>query len=288
MSDSLTSLTGSLRPLLAALVLVSCPARVPLLAAQSATQAPAQDPATQPAAPQFDVAAIHQNVTDQSGRSHIYSSPWDGQFRTVNLSLRSLMQWAFETPETRILGGPAWVDTANWDIHAKADPSLDAQLKPLTSDAGRQLKEEMVQSLLMDRFKLILHNETRELPIYNLVVAKGGPKLGATQADGTTVNRGRDHIEVQASDSIAVLAQELSKVVGRDVIDNTGITGRYDLKLKWTPDDSSVPQSPGGAPADSGPSIFTAVEEQLGLKLESAKGPVHVLVIDHAEMPTVN
>jgi uncharacterized protein (TIGR03435 family) len=90
------------------------------------------------------------------------------------------------------------------------------------------------------------------------------------------------------SNSLAVLAEELSKVVGRDVVDETRITGRYDLKLRWTPDDATEPQFLNGAPVDSGPSIFTALEEQLGLKLEPAKGQVQVLVIDHVEMPSAN
>ena len=107
----------------------------------------------------------------------------------------------------------------------------------LTSDTGREQKGKMVQALLADRFRLAMHNETRELPIYTLIVAKGGPKLGALQESGSSVNTGNGRIEVQMSNSVAVLAEELSKVVGRDVVDKTGIAGRYDLKLRWTPDD---------------------------------------------------
>ena len=240
----------------------------------------------------FDVAAIHQNIDDRSGHNHIYSSPNDGHFRAVNVSAKMLVRWAFEMPETRILGGPAWMNSTMFDIDATADSVVDAQMAGLNSAVGRQEKERMVRALLGERFKLVSHIETRELPIYALVAAKGGPKLGAIQTGGTTINTGRARMEVQGSNSIALLAEELAKIVGRVVVDKTGVEGRYDLKLSWTPDDgaASVVNGSGGssATADSGPSIFTSIEEQLGLKLESRKGPVEVLVIDHAEMPSEN
>jgi uncharacterized protein (TIGR03435 family) len=182
-------------------------------------------------------------------------------------------------PETRILDAPGWARSTYFNIDATADSSVDAQLKGLSSDAGRKQKEKMVKALLADRFKLVTHTETRELPIYALVVANGGAKLGTLQESGTSINRGSDRIEVQASNSVSTLAEQLSMIAGRDVVDKTGITGRYNLKLQWTPDDAA---------ADSGPSLFTALEEQLGLKLEPAKGPVPVLVIDHVETPTAN
>src|ERR1700728_5013490 len=116
----------SLPGLFLGFILVFCPAFSSAIAAQPLNPAAPQAPAAPAATATFDVAAIHQNLIDQSGRSHIYSSPGDGQFRTVNLSLRALMQWAFEMPETRILGGPSWVESTKWDIEAKADSSVDA------------------------------------------------------------------------------------------------------------------------------------------------------------------
>jgi len=199
-----------------------------------------------------------------------------------------LIHWAYEMPETRILDAPGWARSTMFNIEAAADPSIDAALRNLASDAGRKQKERMVEALLADRFKLATHFETRELPIYNLVTAKGGPKLGDSKSQGTTVNHGRDHIEVEGSSSTALFAEELSKEVGRPVADKTAITGRYHLTLKWTPDDAAGPSPGSGAASDSGPSIFTALEEQLGLKLLPAKGPVQVLVIDHVEMPSAN
>jgi uncharacterized protein (TIGR03435 family) len=230
-------------------------------------------------APVFDVAAIHPHIPDPHEHNSIWSSPGDGRFRAENVSVVMLIHWAYEMPETRILNAPGWAGTTYFNIDATADPSILAALQKLTSDAGRRQKEKMVQALLADRFKLSMHAESRELPIYTLVVAKGGPKLGVLRDSGATINRGSDRIEVQTSNSVSTLAEQLSMIVGRDVVDQTAITGRYNLKLQWTPDDAA---------ADSGPSIFTALEEQLGLKLEPAKGPVQVLVIDKVEMPSAN
>ncbi len=245
----------------------------------NASAAPQQQSAPSAApAPVFDVAAIHVHESLPHEHNSIWSSPFDGHFRAENVSVVMLIHWAYEMPETRILDAPGWARSTYFNIDATADPSVDQQLKGLTSDAGRKVKEAMVRALLADRFKLATHTEMRELPIYTLVVAKGGPKLGALQENGTSINRGSDRIEVQTSNSVSTLAEQLSMIVGRDVVDKTGIAGRYNLKLQWTPD----------AAADSGPSIFTALEEQLGLKLEPAKGPVQVLVIDRVEMPTAN
>jgi uncharacterized protein (TIGR03435 family) len=247
-----------------------------------------QAPAAQAeSSPQFDVAAIHLHESQPHEHNSIWSSPFDGKFRAENISALALIHWAYEMSESRIVGAPAWTSSTYFNIEAAADPSLDQQLKGLTSDAGRQQKEKMVQSLLADRFKLVTHTETRVLPIYELVAAKGGPKLGPLQDSGSSINIGFGRIDVQMSDSVAVLAEELSKIVGRNVVDKTGITGRYALKLRFTPDQG--PAMLNGQPTtDPPPDLFTALQEQLGLKLEPARGPVAVLVIDHIAMPTEN
>lgn len=241
-----------------------------------------------PAAPAFDVAAIHQHLSEPHEHNSIWSSPFDGHFKAENMNLIGLIHWAYDVPETRILGAAGWVHSTMFNIDATSDSSVDEQLRGLISDAGRRLKQKMVQALLADRFKLVMHTETRALPIYALEVAKGGPQLGATQIEGTTVNHGRGHIEVESANSAATFAEELSKEVGRDVIDRTGIEGRYKIALTWAPDDRTAAPDGSAASTDSGPSIFTALEEQLGLKLASDKGPVSVFVIDHAEMPSTN
>ena len=155
----------------------------------------------------------------------------------------------------------------------------------------------MFQQLLAERFKLAVHWETRELPVYAMVVAKKGPRLDPTKEldghSGTSSNNGELTARgVTLAQMADVLTQELSRELGRVVIDKTGIQGRYDCALKWRPDTGEARRNDGTdgsvAPTDSGPSIFTAIQEQLGLKLESTKGPVQVLVIDRVEMPSEN
>ena len=240
-----------------------------------------------PSAPAFDVAAIHLHESLPHEHNSIWSSPFDGNFHAENISVITLIDWAYETPDTRILGAPGWASSTMFNIEARANSTVDQQMHSLTGEEGRKWKEKMVQALLADRFQMAMHYETRELPIYDLVVAKNGPKLGAVQNSGSSVNVWYGRMEVQMPNSVAVLADELSKVAGRDVVDKTGIAGRYDLKLRFTPDQG--PAMLNGQPIpDAPPDLFTALQEQLGLKLVPEKGPVRVLVIDRISMPTAN
>jgi uncharacterized protein (TIGR03435 family) len=270
-----------LRWLCAAVVLTSAVAfATGSCAAQTTAAAPAQS-----ALPEFDVVAIHPHNPQPHERSHIVDSA--GRFTTINVDLKAILQWAYDLPQSRIVGGPSWLGSARWDIEAKADDALDMQ-KDYDATAARQQKRQMVQALLAERFHLAVHRETRQLPIYDLEVAKDGPKFTATKADGSRFDRSNGRIAVEGGDNtVAVLAEQLAETLGRVVVDKTGIAGRYKMALTWTPDDRAAPPSSGTAD-DSGPSIFTALEEQLGLKLESDKGPVEVLVVDGAEMPSEN
>ena len=204
---------------------------------------------------------------------------------------------AYGLPGNRIIDGPKWLDTTRFDIDAKMDDSVADHLRTLAHGPRRLETQAMFQQLLADRFKLAVHWETRELPVYTLTVAKKGPKLQptkeATEGSGTSSHNNGLGSEFTAKgvtlpELAGALTQELSRELGRDIIDKTEIKGRYDLTLKWTtPDAGAAPDNPASS-ADSGPSIFTALQEQLGLKLEPAKAPVQVLVIDHAEMPSEN
>ena len=263
---------------------------------------PSQPPASTSAAaapPVFEVAAIKEN---KSGSVSSHSDTKDGRFTATNVSLRSLMQYeAYGIPGSRILGGPKWLDSTRFDIEAKMDDSVADHLRTLARSQRELETQAMFQQLLADRFKLAVHWETRELPIYALVVAKKGPKLQPTKdftgSPGTSSNGSQSGSQFNATGvTLPQLAEALTRVLfrelGRDIIDKTGVEGRYDLTLKWAPDTgaSSLPRATGGeaSSADLGPSIFTAIQEQLGLKLEPTKGPVQVLVIDHAEMPSEN
>jgi len=233
--------------------------------------------------PTFDVSVIRPTSSLLNDHSHIWSAPDDGHFKAQNVTLKQLIQSSFAMPDSRILGGPSWLGSAKFDLEAKADPAVDTRMKALSQDDARQQKQAMQQAMLADRFHLVTHTETRELPIYALVAVKGG-QIPLAKSGGTTVNTGKDHLSIEGGDNtMALLADALSQAVGRVVVDKTGITGRYFVTLKWTPDGAPASEKP-----DAPPSIFTALQEQLGLKLEPQKAPVPVLVIDRAEMPSDN
>jgi uncharacterized protein (TIGR03435 family) len=231
----------------------------------------------QTSAPAFEAATIKPAAPSPDGHTHINYPP-DDRFSAINITILSLMQWAYGMPERQILDGPPWLGTTRFDIQAKDDTG--DQMKRLTWEQGSELKRRMVQALLADRFQLKLHQETRTLSAYDLVVSKGGSKLQSSQAHGKSVGTSRTYFNGQGL-TTTLIAQELSRIAGRAVIDKTNLTGRYDFKLQWTPDDAPATE-------DSAPSLFTAIQEQLGLKLEPAKEPVPVLVIDHVDLPTPN
>jgi uncharacterized protein (TIGR03435 family) len=254
--------------------------------------------------PAFDVVSVKPNNSGDRGMRIMFNS--DG-YSATNVSPKLLIQVAYGIREDLISGTPGWADSARYDFAAKvAGPDVDA-LKKLSPEQRRS----MLQPALADRFKLKVHTETKQLPVFELVVAKGVSKLkeatpGDTYANGIKgpdgvgrggmMRMGRGQLSGQAV-PIGNLVNMLSQQLHQTVIDKTGLAGKYDLELNWTPDQGSDPmfKGPDGAPprADtapdaSGPSIFTAVQEQLGLKLQSTKGPVETLVIDHIEMPSEN
>jgi uncharacterized protein (TIGR03435 family) len=199
----------------------------------------------------------------------------------------------FNSLDDKFPGIPDWAKTRRFDIEAKVSGE-DAETFRRLDFEQRQL---MVQAMLADRFKLQTHDEVLMQPVYVLAIAKGGPKLAeAKPAEGSdpggTIQRLRGQISgenVVVSQLVSVLTQTLD----RTVVDEAGLKGKYDFTLRWAPDDG-VTQPSAGADAErvtpdvSGPSIFTAVQEQLGLRLEPAKRPVECLVVDHVEMPSEN
>ena len=249
------------------------------------------------AQPAFDVVSIHPNNYDRSNHSHIYYSLGDSHFRSVNTTAIEIIQWAYEVPDSRILNAAAWTSSAKYDIEAKSDTAADAHFHALSTTVARREKSKMVQALLHDRFHLSAHIETRELPVYDLVVAKGGPKFSAVQdapkhIDSTSRGGSATLTITSSTHALNDLAELLYRYTGRVVIDKTGLTGNYTLALHFALlDDSRASIAASGlseAAQDTGPSVFTAVKEQLGLELKSGKAPVDVLVIDHIDRPTEN
>jgi uncharacterized protein (TIGR03435 family) len=221
-----------------------------------------------------------------------------GAFTVKGMTLKSLIKQAYGIEDDQISGAPKWVGSQTYDIEAKVDGADAATLEKLSEDQSKL----MFQSFLRDRFQLKAHWETKELPVLALVVAKGGPKLqqakpGDTYPDGIKgpdgkpeghagmMMWGRGRLTGQGI-PIADMVPPLTQELGRIVQDKTGLTGKYDIELRWTTDDA-VPDS-RSASDSPGPSIFTAMQEQLGLKLESQKAPVEVLLIDHVEQPPPN
>ncbi len=262
-------------------------------ASQPSAAAPAAvSPAVAPLA--FEVSTVKQN---KSGGPGSHSDFHDGRFVASNTTLKTIVQYqAYGVPESRIVGGPGWIGSQRFDMEAKIDSAALDRLRTLARDQSRIETRAMFQHLLADRFKFAAHWETRDLPVYVLVVQKKGASLHPSKepegSSSTSTNDGRFTGKGLTLTQLAdALTQELSRELGRVVIDKTGIQGRYDFALTWTPDTGASAVNNGAdasAQPDTGPSIFTAIQEQLGLKLESSKGPVQVLVIDHAEMPTEN
>lgn len=225
--------------------------------------------------PGFEVATIKPAAPSSDGHTHINYPPGD-RFSAINITALALMQWAYNMPQKQILDGPPWLSSTRFDIQAEGLPS--DQIKSLGSNQDR--KRLMVQALFADRFHLKFHQETRPLPAYDLILAKGGSKLPISQGNDNGIGIGSTHFNGKDL-TAATIAEELSQITGRIVVDKTKLPDRYDLKLQWTPDDAPATDS-------SAPSLFTAIQEQLGLKLEPVKEAVPVLVIDHVELPTAN
>lgn len=231
--------------------------------------------------PAFEVASIKPSPDAPGSVSGIFETK--GRISAKNVTLKRCVRGAYDIPESQILGGPKWADEDRYYIEAKAAvPAGDHELML------------MLQTLLAERFKLAFHREQRPVSGYRLVLGKGGLKARASVPDkGSTGNSRRGRIDAEGY-TINQLALRLSEVLHRPVLDATGTAGKFDFKLEWTPDDMqaklpSGDQRAGGAPdAGVGPSIFAALQEQLGLKLETGKILAAVLVIDSAEKPSEN
>jgi uncharacterized protein (TIGR03435 family) len=257
-------------------------------------------PATPPAAtastklPTFDVISV--KVNNSGSRNTSMGSTPDGLHATnIPAQLIFKQAFAYAVNDSLIFGAPAWAQTTRFDIDAKVSGPDVAAFKALTND---QLRPMIVQ-ILTARFQFASHPETRMLPEYALVIAKSGSKLQEFQpgndANGQPKRSGRMQVHDGAVTAQGVplepLIHFLSDRVGRPIEDKTGLTGIYDFTLQMGDEGHDGPArgpDPNSADAPTGPSIFTAVEEQLGLKLQSEKGPVQVLVIDHIEMPAAN
>ena len=251
----------------------------------------AQPTSPRPAFDSFEVATIKPTAPDWRGGRFIRMQSAH-QFVGRNHALKTLVAAAYNLSPQAISGGPAWVDSDHYDILAKTPgeirPNLDEQMS-------------MLRKLLADRFKLTFHREQKELSVYTLTVAKNGPKLKESAVLAEPAPEGPPPLIFVVSPQIVRLPgrdasmAELASVMQRDaldrpVIDKTGLAGRYDFDLEWTPDETQFGGALGNPPitGDSKPGLFTAIQQQLGLRLEATKGPVAMLVIDQVQRPSEN
>ena len=226
--------------------------------------------AAQPAL-EFDVASI-KPAPPGSGNTTMKFEP-GGRFRATGAPLNALIQMAYGVKDFQVSRGPKWADSESYDAY-------DIVAKPAAGvTLNRSQLKVALQALLADRFRLKIHREIKDLPMYSLVVAKNGPKLTKNiDAPGPEATMGSGQLK-GSKISMSILAGMLAQLLDRTVRDDTGISGDFDVKLNWDP----------GQTADmDGPSIFTALQEQLGLKLNAQKGPVEILIIDSAERPSGN
>jgi uncharacterized protein (TIGR03435 family) len=293
---------------IAALIAFASPIFVGLIGAPSIR-------AQSAARPEFEVISIKPDRSETGNISMNYEA---GRFTVRNLTLGRLISNAYSP--RKIVGAPDWLSSEKYDIDAKVEDSVAEKSRKLPLEQQWAQIMPMLQSALEERFQLKMSHESQELPVYALVVAKGGPKLTPTTLppfdpeqqgaanDQTRVNgnaaagtRGSRMPEygqfIATGQPIAVILGTLSRELGGQIVlDQTGLKGEYDFTLKWTPDSgfaastAASGQDSGTAPLPdpSGTSVFTALREQLGLKLEAKKAPVDVLVIDHVERPSGN
>ena len=238
--------------------------------------------AAQAAAPAFEVASVKPNTDAPLVFSGITAIS-NGRLSATAMTVKELIAGAYRMEVREITGGPGWIESDRYDIEARASDA-----------AGEPQLRLMLQTLLAERFRVRLHRETREGPVYALVVAPGGPKMKAFSGEcgdgpGLITLYGRLIGKCGSPDKIAA---SLSRVMDRPVIDRTALTGSFgDIRLDWVPDDTQFPGWGRGLKPVSDPagaSLFTAIQEQLGLRLEPARGPVEIVVIDAAERPAAN
>ncbi len=233
----------------------------------------AQPPAPRLLPPSFDVASVKLNQTGGDSR-RAATSP-GGKFTATNVTLKLLISRAYGVAEAQIQGGPGWIETETYDIAAKADTPLEMTREEL---------RPCLQGLLAERFQLAIHREPKRGAVFSLAaMAKNGQRLkehsGPGQAGISMSTDSGMAVITGTKTTMTRLAEYLSNQAGRPVIDNTELQGEYDFRVEWAPDEK---------PGSTRPSIFAALQEQLGLKLNATKGTIETIVVDRAERPSAN
>lgn len=292
----------------------------PVIHAQVSAQVSSGTQASDAPLPTFEVASVKKHPPENGQKEGFMMGGADvSEFRASNVTMKMLIATAYSVKEFQIGGGPSWINSERWDVDAKVEDSLAEQLQKLPRQQQQAEQALMLRSLLLDRFALAVTRGTKEGTVLALVVAKGGPKLkevappdpqaglgqlSAPVAPGqrSTPPPGQALMMMNGSTGLATIASnavpiaslvnQLSQMVGQQVVDQTGLKGTYQYTLRFAPQGGlpgmPPPQEGEAAPDNNTASIFTALQEQLGLKLESTKGLVEMITIDHIGEPSPN
>lgn len=271
--------------------------------------------------PTFEVASIKKDQQDAAGKMVFRLGPSPGdvsRWTSTNVTAKQLIALAYDVKDFQIEGGPGWINSERFDVDAKVSDSEAAELKKLPIKQQQEQMALMLRPLLAERFALEVKRGTKEGAVLALVVAKGGPKLkevpppdpqpgpggsagpitpgrspGPAPGQSFMMTNGRLTTLASNAVPIATLVNQLSQWIVQQVVDQTGLKGTYQYTLQFAPQNGPagmplLPSGPDSAPDDNAVSIFTALQEQLGLKLESTKGTVETITIDHIEEPSKN
>ena len=283
-------------------------AAVPLTLAQANAPPDAAKLDALTKAAKFEVVSIHPDDPD-GHRMRIGMGP-NARFIAEGVTIKRLVCMAYGIQDFQLEGAPSWFTLERFSIQAKSESNVEVEFPKLTDEQKMAVGKQMIQAMLADRFKLLLRQESKEVPILGIVVPKNGPKLheaapgdaypnGLKDGDGTShagmMRFDRGHLTAQGV-KLDNLASFLSEQLNQIVQNKTGLDGKYDFTLNWAPENERPggPQQAGGeersAPADGNaePPLFTAIREQLGLRLEAQKSTVPVYIVERAEKPTAN
>ncbi|MGO4209887.1 TIGR03435 family protein [Terriglobus sp. 2YAB30_2] len=244
----------------------------------------------------FEVVVIKPTPHGSTGNSLNFNQ---GKMVAHNIPLKDVIKFAYDLKsDSQLLNAPDWVKTDRYEIDAQEDEAESAALMKMAFEGRFEALRSMMRQMLIERFHLEATPQTAEVPIYALVVTKGGPKITPTPPLASGEQRkfrgwqghGPGDVEAQAAtmELVASVISRMPEADGRVVVDKTNMPGEYDWKLHWTPQSNSASDGTGTTTAETGPTLFTALQEQLGLKLESQKGTVAAVAINHIERPTEN
>lgn len=255
----------------------------PLVAISLFTFAGVLSAQTRPDALTFEVASIRPSNPGSQGMR--FDKTPDNGFRATGVTLKFLVQTAYDVEDFQISGGPGWLRSERFDVYARSEHPDKIDLDERSAGAVEQLRaerfRERIRALLAARFQLSIREERKEGAVYVLEQTKTGNKLDPGTGDGAGIGRNRGLITAKNA-SVAMLAATLATTLVRPVVDRTGLSGKYAFQLQWA--EEGAP----GEPEDSGVSLFTAIQEQLGLRLQPGKGPIRFIFIDRAEKPSAN